>query len=70
MNRQCSLAQLIIDEHDQLTEMDKMPIEKVIEGKTKQKVLLLLDGYDEYTAGTNKDIDRAIESGVENALRF
>ena len=32
--------------------------------RKKQKILLLLDGYDEYTKGTNKDIDAAIEDTI------
>ena len=28
----------------------------------------MLDGYDEYTPGTNKDIDRVIESGIGNCF--
>ena len=31
-------------------------------------MLLLLDGYDEYTAGTNTALDRAIESGIGNCF--
>ena len=31
---------------------------------------LLLDGYDEYKRGTNKDIDEAIQSGIGNCFLF
>ena len=31
-------------------------------------MLLLLDGYDEYRAGTNKAVDKAIESGIGNCF--
>ena len=31
-------------------------------------MLLLLDGYDEYTAGTNRALDKAIESGIGNCF--
>ena len=59
-----SLAQIIIDQHKELDGDDRENLEALLSRKTKQKVLLLLDGYDEYTAGTNKALDRAIESGV------
>ena len=36
-------------------------IEKILEGKIKN-ILMILDGYDEYTRGTNEDIDNLIES--------
>ena len=68
VNRQCSLAEIIIDEHDQLTEMDKRMIQLLLEGKTDKSVLLLLDGYDEYTTGVNTAIDKAIESRIGNCF--
>ena len=35
-------------------------IEKILKGKNK--ILMILDGYDEYTKGTNENIDNLIES--------
>ena len=35
-------------------------IEKILKGKNK--ILMILDGYDEYTRGTNENIDNLIES--------
>ena len=64
VNRQCSLAEIIIDEHDQLNDTDKTLIQLLLEGKTGKSVLLLLDGYDEYTTGINSAIDKAIESTI------
>ena len=43
-------------------------INAVLENKTDSRILLMLDGYDEYTPGTNRDIDRVIESGIENCF--
>ena len=63
VDKDTSLAQVIIDQHE-LDAEDKENIQDLLSRKTKHKVLLLLDGYDEYTAGTNKDIDKAIESGI------
>ena len=43
-------------------------IKSIIDGTTNHKVLLLLDGYDEYKPGTNQDIDDAIETTVGDCL--
>ena len=43
-------------------------IESILEGETNHKVLLMLDGYDEYKPGTNDDIDSAIESTIGNCF--
>ena len=59
-----SLAQVIIDQHEELDHEDREYIEALLSRKTSQKVLLLLDGYDEYTAGTNTALDKAIKSGI------
>ena len=68
VNRQYSVVTVIKDEHYQVKDADQTLIQRLIEGKTKQKVLLLLDGYDEYTAGTNQALDKAIESGIGNCF--
>ena len=67
MDENCSLAQLVADEHD-LEKGDIKLLHNILEGKTNHKVLMLLDGYDEYTPGTNKDIDQAIEKTVGKCL--
>ena len=67
VDRDISLAQVIVDQHE-LDEEDRACVEALLSGKTKKKVLLLLDGYDEYTAGTNKALDKAIESGIGNCF--
>ena len=66
--RNCSLIDVIIAEHEQLSKSDTNLIMSVLNGQTNHKVLLLLDGYDEYTPGTNSDIDRAIQSGIGNCF--
>ena len=68
MDTDTSLAQVIIDQHEELDGEDREYIEALLSRKRKQKVLLLLDGYDEYTAGTNKALDKAIESGIGNCF--
>ena len=65
-NKESSLAELIISEHNRLEVMEVQPenVKAILKGKTKYKALLLLDGYDEYKPGINKDIDNAIENTV------
>ena len=60
MDENCSLAKLVADEHD-LEKEGVEVVEYILNGKTNHKVLLLLDGYDEYTPGTNIELDQAIE---------
>ena len=51
------------DEHD-LEKEDIPLLQDLLKGTTKYKVLLLLDGYDEYIRGTNTELDRAIEKTI------
>ena len=67
MDENCSLAELVADEHD-LEKEDIPLLQNLLKGKTKHKVLLLLDGYDEYTSGTNTELDKAIEKTVGKCL--
>ena len=64
--KESSLAELIISQHNRLEVMEVQPekINHIVKGKTKHKTLLILDGYDEYKPGLNKDIDDAIEKTV------
>ena len=64
MNRNCSLVDVVLAEHEHLKRSDGNIITSLLNGQTKHKVLLLLDGYDEYTPGTNSDIDKAIQSSI------
>ena len=64
VTKNSSLAEIIIAEHEQLEAEDTDTINAILKGKTNHKVLLLLDGYDEYTPGTNEHVDRAIKSTV------
>ena len=52
-----SLPELIVQQHEKLKPEHVSQIRAILEGKTKHKVALLLDGYDEYKKGTNKEID-------------
>ena len=62
-----SLAELVADEHD-LEKEDIPLLQNLLQGKTKHKVLLMFDGYDEYTPGTNTELDRAIEKTIGKCL--
>ena len=68
VNKTSSLAEMIVAQHEKLEQDDINHIEAILKGKTKYRVLLMMDGYDEYKPGTNKDIDRAIESSFGNCF--
>ena len=63
-----TLIQLIIKQHPQLNDSDAKFIESILNGKDNRKVLLILDGYDEYKPGVNRDIDNAIENSIGNCF--
>ena len=63
-----SLVEIIRKQHDGLRGISSKYIQSILEGDTNHKVLLMLDGYDEYKPGTNDDIDRAIESTIGNCF--
>ena len=68
MNKNKSLAELIIKQHGKLEGTDCELINSILRGKTNHRVLLLLDGYDEYKPGINSDVDRAIEYSIGNCF--
>ena len=68
VNKTSSLAELITAQHDKLDTNHVAHLKSILDGRTQHRVLLILDGYDEYTPGTNKEIDDAIESGVGNCF--
>ena len=65
VDKTSSLAQIIINQHV-LEEVDSNFITLILKGNTNHNVLLLIDGYDEYTPGTNKNIDKVIKHGFGN----
>ena len=69
-DKESSLAELIISQHNRLEVMEVQPenINAILKGKTKHKTLLLLDGYDEYKPGMNIDIDNAIKKTVGSSV--
>ena len=56
------IEEIIISQHKGLKGHDVQPheIRKLLKNYAKQKIVILLDGYDEYRPGTNDDIDNAI----------
>ena len=69
-DKESTLAELIISQHNRLEAMEVQPetVKTILKGKTRHKTLLILDGYDEYKPGTNKDIDDAIEKKVGSSV--
>ena len=67
-NKTSTLAELIVSQHESLDKDDIKHIEAILKGKTNHRVLLIMDGYDEYKPGANKDIDKAIESSIGNCF--
>ena len=64
VNDKSRLEQIILKQHG-LTgkNIPESQIRSILEGESG-RVLLLLDGYDEYREGTNADIDDAIENSI------
>ncbi len=56
------LEDMIVDQHAALKRQKASPdhIRQILEGQTNKKMLLLLDGYDEYKKGTNSNIDNIL----------
>ena len=58
-----SLENIIIKQHGFSEKTaDVKELRSILDGESGCKVLLLLDGYDEYAEGTNDDIDSAVEN--------
>ena len=51
-----------------LKDIDPIFMTPILKGETNHNVLLLLDGYDEYKAGTNQDIDKLVNQGIGNRM--
>ena len=63
-----SLGKIIKAQHEELEDTPTEYIESILQGKTGHRILLMLDGYDEYTPGTSRDIDRAIRVKTGNCF--
>ncbi len=64
------LEQVILDQHGRLRIEKVTPseIKNILKQDKGQRILLLMDGYDEYTYGCNKDIDNILLHGKGNCL--
>ena len=67
-NKSSTLVDLITSQHDKLNHHDVQALISILNGRTNHKVLLLMDGYDEYEPGTNREVDKAIEMTLGNCL--
>ncbi len=64
------LEHIIMQQHGLLESMNVSPseVKAVLQGETNGNILLIFDGYDEYTMGCNEDIDKILLNGRENCL--
>ncbi len=64
------LQDIILHQHGRLKTEGVTPseIRSIIKGETGHSILLLIDGYDEYTPGTNEQIDEILLHGKENCF--
>ena len=67
VNTTSSLAETVKSQMG-LSDVPALHLESILEGKTDHKVLLILDGYNEYKPGTNRSVDKAIAES--NANRY
>ncbi len=59
-----------MQQHGRLENQKVSPLEikAILQGETKSNILLMFDGYDEYTPGTNDDIDNLLQNGIDKCL--
>ncbi len=64
------LEHIIIQQHGRLETERVSPYEVkiILQNETRGNILLMFDGYDEYTHGTNDDIDKLLLHGKDNFL--
>ena len=68
VSEESSLVEIVKNQHDMLQEVPNELVEKILYGYTKHKVLILLDGYDEYKAGSNMDIDITVMESMRKCF--
>ena len=64
------LEEIIMKQHGRL-ETEKVllsEVKAIIQGDTNSNILLIFDGYDEYTVGCNDDIDKLLVNGKDNFM--
>ncbi len=65
-----SLEEIIIQQHGLSKSMNvsRAEMKSILNGDARGNILIMLDGYDEYTVGVNHDIDDLILNGRDNCL--
>ncbi len=43
-------------------------LKAILQGQTNSNILLMFDGYESYSKGCNKDIDKILQSGKDNCM--
>ncbi len=64
------LEEIIMQQHGRL-EIEKVSpseVKSILQGQTNSNILLIFDGYDEYSKGRNDDIDKILENGKDNCM--
>ncbi len=64
------LEEIIMEQHGRLETENVSPAEvrAILQGETNSNILVMFDGYDEYSRGTNEAIDKILLSGKDNCL--
>ncbi len=64
------MEDIIMQQHGRLKTMNVSPseVKAILQGETNGNILLIFDGYDEYSRGCNEDIDELLLNGRENCL--
>ena len=65
-----SLEEIIMKQHGRLETENVSPseVKAILQGETNSNILLMFDGYDEYSEGTNEDIDKILLNGKDNCM--
>ncbi len=64
------LEHIIMQQHGRLKSQNVSlsEVKAILNGQTNGNILLMFDGYDEYTVGCNEDIDEILLNGRDNCL--
>ncbi len=70
VNRNEPLEHIIMQQHGCLKTMrvSSSEVKAILHGETTADMLLMFDGYDEYSEGCNEDIDEILQNGKDNCL--
>ncbi len=62
------LEEIIMQQHGRLETENVSPseVKAILQGETKNNILLIFDGYDEYSEGCNESIDKLLKNGKDN----